>query len=91
MQWFRINVKVPQIDHFTLIPGRHTLTCLVMRGYHVCILLFNNRGKDDKILLYVYMEREKVNVATLSNGDFLKKGFFFLLHWVFLSSCNAWA
>ena len=77
MQWFRINVKVPQIDHFTLVSGRHTLTCLAMRGYHVCNLLFSNRGNGDKILLYVYVEREKGNVAMLSNGDLKKKKPFF--------------
>ena len=59
MQWFRINVKVPQIDHFTLVSGRHTLTCLAMSGYHVCNLLFSNRGNGDKILLYVYMESKQ--------------------------------
>ena len=78
MQWFRINVKVPQIDHFTLVSGRHTLTCLAMSGYHVCNLLFSNRGNGDKILLYVYVEREKGNVAMLSNGDLKKKSLFFL-------------
>ena len=48
-----------------------------MRGYHVCNLLFSNRGNGDKILLYVYVAREKGNVAMLSNGDLKKKAFFF--------------
>lgn len=56
-------MEVPRIDHFTLVPRRHTLACSALRGYHVCNLLFNNRANSNKILLYVYVEREKGNVA----------------------------
>lgn len=55
-----INVKSLKVDHFTLVPGRHTHKYLAGKGY-VCNLLFSNNS--NKLLSYVHVEREKANVA----------------------------